>query len=92
MLLINANCKLMRFHDTGQFDWFNLASAAASEGFGFYHRRTEAQPAAAAGTIMRVLWASRHQYEGPVVSFSVCAAFKDVWSQRKYEDSLQVDE
>lgn len=86
MWLNNANCKLVRSHDTGQFDWFNLPSAAASEGFGFYHRRTtEARPAAAAGT-------SRHQYEGPVVSFSVCAAFKDVWSQRKYEDSLQVDE
>lgn len=51
---------------------------------------------------MRLLWASRHQYEGPLrncaaadglrVSFNRCAAFKDVWSQRKYEDSLQVDE
>lgn len=67
MLLINANCKLMCFHDTGQCDWFNLPSAAASEGLGFYHRRTtEAQPAAAAGTSMRVLWSSMHQYEGPV--------------------------
>lgn len=61
MLLIKANCKLTCFHDTGQLDWFNLPIATASEGFGFYHRRTtEAQPAAASGTSMR------HQYEAPV--------------------------